>query len=142
MSCVQNELLLRQGAVFRMWHEYKNEGQKYRYFIILNRDPQSDKMIVITTTTTQLEKLERKHRDQANPPLVYIHPSEYQDVKEFCVVDCQALKSYKKDELLADMEKREGKFLNLLPETILHKIIKIIDRDTTLPPSIKTLIVE
>lgn len=142
MTWISGELLLRQGAVFRMMHQFKDEGEKYRYFIVLNIDPQSDKLIILTTTTTQYLRRQQAHGKDAESVLVGIHPSEYPDIERFCVVDCRSCRSYEKEDLIKNMEKQGVIFKNPLPDSILSRITSSISRDKTLPASIKRLIVK
>lgn len=141
MNWIPNELRLCHGAVFRMRHQFKDEGEKYRYFIVLNQTPSTDKLVVLTTTTTQIERLERVYGAKAESHLIYIHPNDYPDVERFCVVDCRAIHCQEKEELIAAMHERQFEFKALLPDNILAKIIKSISLDKTIPPSIKSLVV-
>lgn len=142
MSWLPNDLQLRQGAVFRMMRQYNTEGEKYRFFIVLNFDPQSDKIIMLTTTTTQLEKLEHRYGSGDNTPLVYIHHSDYADIERFCAVDCSAVESWEKTSLLTAIQKKGGAFQSPLPDLLLEKIIGKITVNKTIAPSIKCLIVK
>ncbi len=142
MNWLPAELQLRRGAVFRMMHQYRAEGEKYRFFIVLNHDPQSDRLIILTTTTTQLERLEREYGTGDAAPLVYIHHSDYPDIERFCVVDCHALDLREKSILASQLQSRDHQFLRPLPDHLLEKIVDKIAIDKTIPASVKCLIVK
>ncbi len=142
MSWLPPELQLRRGAIFRLMHQYRAEGEKYRFFIVLNHDPQSDRLIILTTTTTQLHRLEREYGAGDDAPLVYIHHSDYPDIERFCVVDCRALDKWEKNDLITALKMREHAFLTPLPDHLLEKIVEKIAGDKTIPSSIKCLVVK
>ncbi len=142
MNPFPDEMMLRQGAIFRMSHEFDGEGEKYRFFIVLNHSPQSDILIVLTSTTTQLAKLERRYQKEARSPLIYIHPNECAAFTELCVVNCKALIKEEKAALLANMGKRRHEFVGSLPEAKLQEIQACIAQAADIPYSVKSLIIE
>jgi hypothetical protein len=142
MNPVPDAIMLRQGAIFRMTHEFGGEGEKYRFFIVLNHDPQSDKIIVLATTTTQRAKLERLYRKEKQSPLVYIHPNECEAVTEFCVINCKSPISMGKDELLSNFRVKRHEFVGRLPDSKLQEIHAYIAQAQNIPYSLKCLIIK
>jgi hypothetical protein len=142
MTLIPDELMLRQGAIFRMIHEFSDEGEKYRFFIVLNYNPQSDILVILTSTTTQLAKLERRYRNEALSPLIYIHPNECAAFTELCAVDCKALITKEKSALLSTMKAKRHEFVDTLPDSKLHEIHAYISQAPDIPYSLKSLIVE
>ena len=142
MNPFSDELMLRQGAIFRLMHEFDDEGEKYRFFIILNYNPQSDKIIVLVTTTTQLAKLERRYRKDRPSPLVYISPSDCDAFTERCVANCKVVEWRNRDDLLANMKRKRHKFVGSLPDAKLQEIHNYIAQAQSISLSLKALILE
>ena len=70
MMELSNELkwkgVLTQGGAFRADFQ---EGGGYRYYFVLNEDPEGDSVLLVSTTTTQFETHESKFSPEV---LVYL----------------------------------------------------------------------
>ena len=141
MTMIPDEQMLRQGAIFRKMHQFQNEGEKYRFFIVMNFDPKSDKVIILTTTTTQYQSLERRYKNATHSPLVYFHPNECSVFTRFCVINCMDLKVEGKDELLSTLETTQHEFVGMIPENKLQEILDYVIQAQDIPPSKKSLII-
>ena len=52
--------ILVPGGAFRMAYAFRDgEPEKYRYFFVLNKSPESSEVILVSTATTQVEKRKR-----------------------------------------------------------------------------------
>jgi len=137
-STIQNHVL-KPGGAFRKEYEYEDEGEKPRYFFILNRSPEQDKQLVIVTATTRIEP-RKKARESDPKVLVEIKPHEYGVLKRRSVVDCASAKLWEKKKLMDDMEEKRIEPLERLPKDILEKMRFAIRRAKTLPRETKRLV--
>lgn len=130
--------VFRPGGAFRMMHRFPTDDRpKYRYFFVLNRSPQTDKTILLSTTTTQLEK-----RRCVRPPevLVSIMPSDYESLEKPSLIDCESVIPILADELRAKVTEKEVMPLPALPDEVMIRIHKGIAHAKTLTPRMKRLV--
>lgn len=144
MSCavirsLKLKTTLRQGTVYKM-SDYGLTSALPHFFIVLNLDPCSDEIIVLTVFTSKIEnQRKRVSLIGANPEtLVEISPEEYSVLKKNSVVNCNAV-------FVRQTEYFEKKVLNPrdaepckdIPEAVLEKIIRGVLLSNTVDDEIK-----
>lgn len=115
--------IYQQGGAFRMWHQFANDdGEKYRFFFVLNQSPLDDNIIVVTTTTTKIEKRKRAHRH--NPEvLVEITHDEFEPLRQDSLIDCSGAQFLQKQAIDRKIDAGEIKPLQNLSSEKLAEII-------------------
>lgn len=122
-----------QGGAFRSGTE---EGSKYRYYFVLNQNPQNDDTILLVTATTQIAKYKSKY-----PPdvLVEIRCSEYVPLKQNSLVNCELARAYSKKKLKKTITASKFEILEPLPATILKKLLSALAECKNVVPIDKQL---
>lgn len=134
--------ILKQGGAFKASHEFRDEGQKERYFFVANRSPASDELIVLLTPTTQIDKRRRHHRERADLVLVAVGPSDYVDIARPSVIDCESPIRWPRATFEAQALAGKYKPLPALPTAIFVRILAAISESRTLSLMEKRLILE
>ena len=129
--------LLVQGGAFRMEHEFKDEGPKLRYFFVLNCSPNDDEVILIKTTTTQID---RRTEISGKEFVIQISPDEYQELKALSAVDCTTIDPIDKSSFLRKIEEKKIIPLPALPKPILEKIIHALSKSPKIEQKHKQMI--
>lgn len=125
------------GGAFQAKYEFRQEGEKVRYFFILNQSPRDDAELVVVTATTQVER-RRRHRPQE--VLVSITPADYEPLSKRSVVDCESAQTWPQSQLIERIAQREIRPLEPLPDEIMQKIHKAVAVAKTLSPHVKRLV--
>jgi len=133
------ELLLQavlvRGGAFRADYEFWNEGLKERYFFVGNHEPHNDEKVLLFTSTTQIDKRQRHHRERAKLVLVEISKTDYPEIEQDSVIDCDcAIVRRARNDFEAQAKRREYRPLTPLPESIMAKICDAVRAAKTLSP--------
>ena len=135
---IKKTILIRGGA-FKKKHEFTNEGEKNRFFFILNKCPQEDDRLIIVTATTRIRK-RKKHRP--SEVLVEVTPKEYASLAERSIIDCESCVVWRRTKLEEEVDECRIEPLQQLPKSILERICNAISCSKTLPPVDKRLVLE
>jgi len=125
------------GGAFRKKHEYRDEGQKKRFFFILNESPEKDDRLILVTPTTKIK--ERKQRRSAEV-LVEITPQDYFPLQSNSVIDCESCLVQRKDLIEEQIRRHEIEPLQPVPQTILDHLRRAVSFSKTLAPIDKRLV--
>jgi len=130
--------VLTQGGAFKA----KLVKDDYRrFYFILNRNPQDDTLIILTTSTTAFVL----HRSCPDGDDVHISltPDDYPPFYKNCLICCgtpKLLKTEQKDNLLKKLKSGKFELLPPLSAEIIEKIKTGISKSSTVPPAIKKLV--
>lgn len=134
-------LSLRQGTVYYMAERGVSSAQPH-YFVVLNRDPFRDKLLLLLVASSQIEKarkrISRKRLPEAT--LVEIGETEYGDFTKASCIDCNTLFVKSLDELCQLWQKREVRPQRDLPAQLLAKLIEGVRLSTLISAEDKALI--
>lgn len=139
-SHVKEEKIFVEGGVF-LWKKYEfrfgGGSAKDRRFVILNKYPKKDDVIIAVSITTQIEK-----RKAARPPevLVEIKKTEYTPLRDDSIVDCDSQEVWPKTKLQKEISKGEIEFLFQLPLEKLNELREAVGKAITLNTLDKRLI--
>ncbi len=118
------KLLLRtilvRGGAFKAKYECLDEGEKTRFFVVANLNPEGADKLILFTSTTQIAKRRKRHKTRADLILVPLDPHTYDGVSEKCVVDCESPIKRKKADFLKGVENREYTPVTTVPESIMQ----------------------
>ena len=133
---IQKAILVPGGA-FRRKHEYRDEGQKKRFFFILNESPEKDDRLILVTATTKIQ--ERRQR-RTGEVLVEITPHEYCPLESNSVIDCESCLVQRKDLIEGQIRRHEIEPLQPVPQAILKRLWRAVSFSKTLAPVDKRLV--
>ena len=127
------------GGAFRKKHEFRNEGDKKRFFFILNRYPEKDDRLIIVTTTTKIKK---RRKQRLHEVLVEITHGEYSSLEKHSVIDCESYIIWRRSILEDEINKHKIEPLQPLPASILERLRNAISFSKTLATMDKRLVLE
>ena len=139
---------IEQGTVYHYEAEFTNhDGSMYRgnrFFIVLNVDPKTDEVIVLTTITKQVTRVETyiARVGEAPETAVRLLPADFSELREESIVNCNSVHSSTREKIVEKL-KGEGAvvFFEKIPKTILEHIIAGVMKSNQVPPEFKKLIV-
>jgi len=118
-------LTLRQGTVYYMPDRGLSSPEPH-YFIVVNRNPVGENLLLMAVTTSQVERAERRIERPQMPEetLVHVSPEEYTEFTKPSCVNCNQLFTRTVAEFQA--QKRSGNVVDKLdlPAPVLERILK------------------
>ena len=105
---VKIPLCIEQGAVFnfRMEVDGPKRQSKNRYFVVLNRNPKTDSVLILVTSTTQIAK--RKEFIQragiSEQTIVSVSPKEYPVFTSESVFNCNDVVEVSMEDLIRKVD--------------------------------------
>ena len=116
-------LTLRAGTVYYLEHRDLDSAEPH-YFIVLNSDPLTQRVLLMSVVTSKLEKQKRRIQRSGHPPetLVVLDPKDYSELTQKSCVNCNRVFSKPLAELVAQLSTFRKKPLDL-PQDLLEQII-------------------
>ncbi len=134
-------LTLRQGTVYYMAERGLTSAAPH-YFVVLNRNPLRDRLLLLLVASSQLEKarnrITRKNLPAAS--LVEINEADYDDFSKDSCIDCNKLFNKSIEELCQQWIKKEVKDKRDLPPELLAKLIEGVAASPLISDEDKALI--
>jgi hypothetical protein len=99
---------------------------KNRYFVVLNRCPKTDTVLVLVTSTTKVgKKLEFVRRAGiTKDTIVIVSPDDYLPFKDECAFNCNDVHEVCLSDLVRKIEKDGSDGYPKMPAGIINKLIK------------------
>lgn len=129
--------VLTQGGVFKAKLESHRDSYS-RYYFVLNSNPESAELLVLSTSTTHFEL----HRScpGGNDVHVPLSPQDYAGFTQNCLICCNRPHAVAKQKLEAMLHSQEYEILEPLPPEILIRILKAIKISTVVSRKHKRLV--
>ena len=141
---VKIPLCIEQGAVFnfRMEVDGPKRQSKNRYFVVLNRNPKTDSVLILVTSTTQIAK--RKEFIQragiSEQTIVSVSPKEYPVFTSESVFNCDDVVEVSMEDLIRKVDDNGSTNYPKIPDSILAKLIVGINESPRISTAIKKLL--
>lgn len=137
-------LCIEQGSVFNFHMEVdgSNRQSKNRYFVVLNRNPKKDTVLILVTSTTQINK--RKEFVQragiSEQTIVVVSSSEYSVFTSESAFNCNDVIEVSMEDLIHKIEDNGSMNYPKIPESILAKLIIGINESPRVATVVKKLL--
>lgn len=133
---------LRQGAVFYMRHRDVGRGKEPHNCIVMNAEPGSDEVLILTIISSQTDMIVRRAGVQGQSPdtLVRISPSDYSPLTVDSVVDCNSPQRESLFSLQTEAKAGMVKERPPIPPAILRKIIDGMKASKLVRPAYKAML--
>lgn len=141
---VRIPLCIEQGSVFNFridFDEPKRES-KNRYFVVLNRNPKTDTVLIMVTSTTQIAKrLEFvKRAGISEQTIVSVGPKEYSVFTNESVFNCNDVFEVNIEDLVRKIEDDGSMNYPKISDSILAKLIIGVNESPRISADIKKLL--
>jgi hypothetical protein len=132
-------LSLREGAVYYFTERTLFSPQPH-YFIVVNSDPMTQKLLLLSVVTSQVDKVKLR-RKGCLETVVELTPETFELLKKPSIVDCNDLKEVTLDEFNQRfLDKEIGYFDKDLPAPLRKALRKAIHASTILSDEQKALV--
>lgn len=137
-------LCVEQGSVFNFFIDFNDPKRrsKNRYFVVLNRNPKTDTVLIMVTSTTQIQKKIDfvRRAGMSEKTIIKIKAGEYSVFPSDSAFNCNEVLEVKIEDLIRKMEGGGSMNYPKLPDHILKRIITGVKESPSISPAIKNLI--
>jgi hypothetical protein len=115
--------ILKPGSVFYFAHQ-ESTGDEPHYFVILNKDPQTDELLILVNATTKIEK-RRSYISRNGLPdgtLVVLKPEDAPFLKKESAFDCNYPRMIPVGDLVEKFRTKELKLRGEADATIVEQL--------------------
>jgi hypothetical protein len=141
---VRIPLCIEQGSVFNFHIDFDEHGRqsKNRYFVAVNRNPKTDRVLILVTSTTQIAKKKEfiKRAGISERTIVSVSPKEYPVFSAESVFNCNDVYEVSRQDLVRKIEDTGSMNYPKVPESVLAKLIIGINESPNVAPAIKKLL--
>jgi pyruvate dehydrogenase complex dehydrogenase (E1) component len=141
---VKIPICIEQGSVFNFCMAFDGPGRqsKNRYFVVVNRNPKTDTILIMVTSTTQIAKKREfiKRSGISEKTVVQVSPKEYSVFNVESVFNCNDVYEVSMQDLIRKIEESGCMNYSKIPDNTLKKIIVGINESPNVPPAIKKLL--
>ena len=132
---------IEQGTVCLF--PYGSEVVKNRFFIVLNSNPKNDTLILLTTVTSQVEKVRKRVIIKSQSPMtcVELSPSDCPLLSTESAIDCNEVVEVSRKDLAARIDNGGEFFFEKLPQTVIQKIKSGVMASTLVSQENKTKVI-
>jgi len=131
-------LTLRSGSVYYFVDRGLTSREPH-FFIVVNREPLRDELLLLTVVTSQVEKVKRVRR-MLPDTLVELSPILYDELTKDSMVDCNHVFSRTMKEFVELFEQREIRHHKDIPKELLEKIREAIRNSPLVSLASKSLL--
>ncbi len=136
-------ICIEQGSIYLYQLDTVNkDGTPYsgnRFFIVLNLNPQTDEILILSTITTKIDKQKEFIKKIGEDPstLVSITVSDFPNLSQDSAVNCNRIYETTLKELVEKV-KNGGKIFNHnLPKTVMSALISGVLKSKQVSPEVK-----
>lgn len=136
-------LCIEQGSVFNFFIDFGDlrSQSKNRYFVILNRNPKTDVVLIMVTSTTQIQKKREfvKRVGISDKTIVEVKAKEHPIFTSDSVFNCNDVFEVNMSDLIRKIEEKGSMNYPKLSDDILKRIIDGVNESPKISQSIKDL---
>lgn len=117
---------IQRGAVYYFCNESPQfKSDEPHYYIVLNKDPLTERILYLVCASSQLEKAQRRIAAQKSPEstLVYVSPEAYTHFSKETVISCNSVFNYDLQVLIQKLSEKKLRVCDPLPEDIVKALI-------------------
>ncbi len=141
---VRIPLCIEQGCVFNFHIDFDGPNRKSgnRYFVVMNHNPKTDKVLIMLTSTTQIEKRKKfnKKASISEKTLIEVSPKEYPTFITESAFNCNDIHEVNIEDLIRKIENNGSMNYPKIPEQILKKLITGIKESPLITEEVKKLL--
>jgi hypothetical protein len=136
---VQIESTIRPGSVFYFIENTFTTSEEPHYFIVINHNPTTDRVVLLVCTSSQIQAVKRRRRNLPDTT-VEIKKEKYPDFKKDSIVDCNDVFVKSMDTLILKLKQNELKLKMEIDITLVKKLRTAVKQSPIVEREIKKLI--
>jgi len=130
---------LRPGAVFYFVEE-SHAGDTPHFFVVVNRDPQNDPILLLVNPTSKVDRAKRRRGSFPPKTLVEVAPSKYPHFSLPSLFDCNSITRKTVDDVIQKLEDEKLKQCPNMRSCVLHRLQAGVLASPTVERNLKTML--
>ncbi len=130
---------IKLGSVY-YYPENSFHSSEPHYFIVINIDPQKDKIIFLVCVSSQIEKSKNRRRTCPIETLVEISPDKYPGFKVNSIIDCNYVRETNVGQLVDKLLRKELQIKSEMNEALVRKLRAGVLSSPLIERRVKTLL--
>ncbi len=130
---------IKPGSVYYFVEESFASTEPH-YFIVLNKTPIIDKLILLVSASSKIENVERIRRNFPSETLVIISPAQYTVFKYETIIDCNTIFEKPIDHLVDKLTQGELQLKDEMDQRLVGKLREGVIASPLIEEYIKELI--
>jgi len=130
---------LRAGSVYYFAEESFTTDEPH-YFILISRHSDSDTIILLVCSSSQIAKVKNRRRHLPPETLVEIDPSQYSAFTKNSIIDCNQVFEKSIDEIIQKLEQSVLKMKTEMDISLVEKLRKAVLESPLIEQRIKNLV--
>lgn len=122
---IKLKVTIKQGVVYYFVHPTMDSTEPH-YFVVLNKDPLSDEVILLTCATSQVDKVVSRRKNVSSDTLVILDKKDCDFLSKETIFDCNSLKSCSVDLLVGKLSAGKLKIVGNVTEDVLEKLLDAV----------------
>lgn len=115
------EKTIKAGSVYYFPNEKLNTPAPH-FHIVLNNDPQSDELILLVISSSKVEIVKRRRKNEPKETLVEIPKIKYPEFSVDSIIDCNNVFVFSKKELISKYENGSLKLKTEFPPKLVQTL--------------------
>jgi hypothetical protein len=136
---VQIKSTIRPGSVFYFIENTFTISEEPHYFIVINHNPTTDRVVLLVCASSQIQAVKRRRRNLPDTT-VEIKKEKYPDFKKDSIVDCNDVFVKSMDTLILKLKQNELKLKMEIDITLVKKLRTAVKQSPIVEREIKKLI--
>ena len=134
-------LSLREGAVYYFTERTLTSAEPH-YFIVVNTDPFTQQIILLSVVTSKVNEVKRRRADRLDT-VVELSPRDFDVLKKHSIVDCNSLKTIPLTEFNERFVRQEIRcFGKDLPPIFRKALRRAIHASSIVPDELKAVVAQ
>ena len=137
-------ICIERGSVFNFYIDFNDSKRqaKNRYFIVVNRNPKDDVILIMLTPTTKISKTEAfaKRNDIDPKTIVKISSGEHRIFTKDSVFNCNEAFDVKMSDLIRKIDENGSMNYPKISKKIIKQLVEGIKESKSVLPGIKAFL--
>lgn len=137
---IQIKSTIKPGSVYYFVEETLSSNEPH-YFIVINKNPHSDRIILLVCSSSQI-KITKYRRRYLKETLVEITKEQYEGFTRDSIVDCNDVFDKTIDQIILKLKKGELKPKREMDISIVEKLRNAVCKSPSVDPDIIDMLIE
>jgi hypothetical protein len=136
---IQIKATLKSGSVYYFEDDSLSSTEPH-YFIVLNHDPSNDFLLLLVCSSSQIQKVKIRNKNNPSSTLVELTPKDFSDFTKDSIIDCNRVFPRSVNELILKLSEGKLKLKSDLPVAIVSKLQQGVLDSTMVEESLKRIL--
>ncbi|HRI48007.1 MAG TPA: hypothetical protein PK559_12950 [Ignavibacteriaceae bacterium] len=130
---------LKSGSVY-YFEDNSLTSIEPHYFVVLNHDPSNDFLLLLVCSSSQIDKVRIRNKNNPSTTLVEITPKDYPDFTKDSIIDCNKVFPRSVNDLVNKLKQGKLKLKSELSANIVNRLQQGVLDSSMVEESLKRIL--